>query len=188
MRVEFLRTLRDEERAYVADRLKYAPFAPGETITKQGAVAHWLYIIVAGIAEVRVNIDGTDQGRRQDPGARLLRRDGADDRRAAHRHRGRADRRRVLPPRQGGIQPDHRRPPRDRAGDRARPRHPQGGACRPCATISTPTPSSAPSTPSTGAWWGRSSASSASTTRRRRARHPSAESRRTAASGSCGGL
>ena len=27
--VEFLRTLRDDERGYVADRLKYALFAPG---------------------------------------------------------------------------------------------------------------------------------------------------------------
>jgi small-conductance mechanosensitive channel/CRP-like cAMP-binding protein len=59
--VEFLRTLREEERTHVADRLKYALFAPGETITKQGAVAHWLYIIVSGAAEVRVNIDGTDK-------------------------------------------------------------------------------------------------------------------------------
>jgi small-conductance mechanosensitive channel/CRP-like cAMP-binding protein len=59
--VEFLRTLRDDERGYVADRLKYALFAPGETITKQGAVAHWLYIIVGGIAEVRVCVDKQDR-------------------------------------------------------------------------------------------------------------------------------
>jgi small-conductance mechanosensitive channel/CRP-like cAMP-binding protein len=59
--VEFLRSLHDEERTYVAGRLKYALFAPGETITKQGAVAHWLYVIVSGVAEVRVNIEGTDK-------------------------------------------------------------------------------------------------------------------------------
>ncbi len=59
--VEFLRTMRDDERAYVAERLKYALFAPGETITKQGAVAHWLYIIVGGMAEVRVSIEGQDR-------------------------------------------------------------------------------------------------------------------------------
>lgn len=59
--VEFLRTLREEEQAHVAERLKYALFAPGETITKQGAVAHWLYIIVSGVAEVRVSIAGVDK-------------------------------------------------------------------------------------------------------------------------------
>jgi small-conductance mechanosensitive channel/CRP-like cAMP-binding protein len=59
--VEFLRSLRDEERAHVAERLKYALFAPGETITKQGAVAHWLYIIVKGKAEVRVKVEGIEK-------------------------------------------------------------------------------------------------------------------------------
>lgn len=59
--VEFLRGLTEEERAYAAERLKYALFAPGETVTKQGAVAHWLYIIVSGVAEVRVNIEGGDK-------------------------------------------------------------------------------------------------------------------------------
>ncbi|MFT3769242.1 MAG: mechanosensitive ion channel family protein [Minicystis sp.] len=60
-RVEFLRMLHEDERDSVAGRLLYALFAPGETITKQGAVAHWLYIIVSGIAEVRIRIDGTDR-------------------------------------------------------------------------------------------------------------------------------
>jgi small-conductance mechanosensitive channel/CRP-like cAMP-binding protein len=59
--VEFLRTLLEEEREHVASRLKYALFAPGETITKQGAVAHWLYIIVGGVAEVRVRIEDHDK-------------------------------------------------------------------------------------------------------------------------------
>lgn len=59
--LEFLRALHDDERDHAADGLKYALFAPGETITKQGAVAHWLYIIVAGIAEVRVDVDGKDK-------------------------------------------------------------------------------------------------------------------------------
>jgi CRP-like cAMP-binding protein len=59
--VEFLRGLRDDERAHIAERLKYALFAPGETITKQGAVAHWLYVIVAGSAEVRVSYEGAEK-------------------------------------------------------------------------------------------------------------------------------
>src|SRR6185437_4422255 len=59
--VEFLRSLTEEERRYCAGRLLYSLFAPGETITKQGAVAHWLYIIVSGIAEVRIRIEGMDR-------------------------------------------------------------------------------------------------------------------------------
>jgi small-conductance mechanosensitive channel/CRP-like cAMP-binding protein len=59
--VTFLKALHEEERAHIAERLRYALFAPGETITKQGAVAHWLYIIVSGVAEVKVNIEGTDK-------------------------------------------------------------------------------------------------------------------------------
>jgi small-conductance mechanosensitive channel len=59
--VPFLKMLLAQERAYIAPRLKYALFAPGETITRQGAVAHWLYIIIDGLAEVRINIEGTDK-------------------------------------------------------------------------------------------------------------------------------
>jgi small-conductance mechanosensitive channel/CRP-like cAMP-binding protein len=59
--VEFLRGFHDDEREHLAQRLKYALFAPGETITKQGAVAHWLYILVSGVAEVRVNLEGADK-------------------------------------------------------------------------------------------------------------------------------
>ena len=59
--LEFLRALHEDELSHAAEGLKYALFAPGETITKQGAVAHWLYIIVRGLAEVRVNRDGSDK-------------------------------------------------------------------------------------------------------------------------------
>jgi CRP-like cAMP-binding protein len=37
--------------------MRYAPFAAGEVMTRQGAVAHWLYILTAGKADVRVCID-----------------------------------------------------------------------------------------------------------------------------------
>ena len=59
--VEFLRTLHQDERELLADRLRFALFAPGETITRQGAVAHWLYIIIGGVAEVRIRIEGQDK-------------------------------------------------------------------------------------------------------------------------------
>lgn len=58
--VGFLQPLTDEELMNVAAALRYAPFAPGETITKQGAVAHFLYILAEGAVEVRVSVDGAD--------------------------------------------------------------------------------------------------------------------------------
>lgn len=48
--------LSDEERQELALSLKYAPFAPGEVITRQGAEAHWLYIIGSGETSVRVKV------------------------------------------------------------------------------------------------------------------------------------
>ena len=47
----------DEQRA-LASRLVHAPFAPGDTMTRQGAVAHWLYLIVRGEARVFVATAG----------------------------------------------------------------------------------------------------------------------------------
>jgi small-conductance mechanosensitive channel len=41
-----------EELKALAERLSYAPFARGDVITRQGMVAHWLYILVEGEAEV----------------------------------------------------------------------------------------------------------------------------------------
>ncbi len=55
--IELFRPLTDVERNYIADHLVYAPFAKGETITRQGAVAHWLYILVSGRAEIRAKVE-----------------------------------------------------------------------------------------------------------------------------------
>ena len=44
--------LPEEKRADIAERLQYAPFARGDTITKQGNKANWLYILAFGEAEV----------------------------------------------------------------------------------------------------------------------------------------
>jgi small-conductance mechanosensitive channel len=57
--VDLFKPLTNEEREYLADHLVYAPFARGETLTHQGAVAHWLYIVVKGKADIRVHIEGT---------------------------------------------------------------------------------------------------------------------------------
>jgi small-conductance mechanosensitive channel len=56
--VDLLAPLSDEEKNFVADRLQYAPFARGDVITKQGSVAHWLYVIAFGEAEVRFEQPG----------------------------------------------------------------------------------------------------------------------------------
>ena len=50
--VELFASLSDAERQMLAGRLSYAPFARGAVMTHQGAVAHWLYLIVKGDADV----------------------------------------------------------------------------------------------------------------------------------------
>lgn len=56
--VELFRSLTEEELRLVAERLKYTPFAAGDVMTQQGAVAHWLYILTEGQAEVILDVDG----------------------------------------------------------------------------------------------------------------------------------
>jgi small-conductance mechanosensitive channel len=50
--IELFGPLSDEERDTLAQRMIVAPFVAGDTITRQGAVAHWLYLISSGTAEV----------------------------------------------------------------------------------------------------------------------------------------
>ena len=49
---EIFGTLTEAERDILASRLVHAPFVTGDTITRQGDVAHWLYILDSGRAEV----------------------------------------------------------------------------------------------------------------------------------------
>ena len=51
--VDLFSVLSEEEMNEVAERLQYAPFARGDVITKQGNIAHWLYIVAFGEVEVR---------------------------------------------------------------------------------------------------------------------------------------
>jgi CRP-like cAMP-binding protein len=44
--------LPEDDKADIAERLQYAPFARGDVITRQGDKAHWLYILAFGEAEV----------------------------------------------------------------------------------------------------------------------------------------
>jgi small-conductance mechanosensitive channel/CRP-like cAMP-binding protein len=56
--VEMFQSLTDDEREELALHLKNAPFVRGEAMTRQGAEAHWLYLIIDGEADVLVAIDG----------------------------------------------------------------------------------------------------------------------------------
>lgn len=50
--IELFASLDENERQKMAQHLVHAPFAKGGVITRQGAMAHWLYIIVSGEADV----------------------------------------------------------------------------------------------------------------------------------------
>jgi small-conductance mechanosensitive channel/CRP-like cAMP-binding protein len=58
-RVELFNSLTEEERRELALRMNEAPFVRGEAMTRQGAQAHYLYIMTSGEAEVRVAVDGS---------------------------------------------------------------------------------------------------------------------------------
>lgn len=50
----FFRALADAERDTLARGMRYAPFGRGEVMTRQGADAHWLYLMEDGDAAVHV--------------------------------------------------------------------------------------------------------------------------------------
>lgn len=52
--VDLFRDLSPEDRERLAAELRYVPFAAGEPITRQGAEAHWLYLLIEGEASVRI--------------------------------------------------------------------------------------------------------------------------------------
>jgi small-conductance mechanosensitive channel/CRP-like cAMP-binding protein len=59
--IDLFAHLAAEDRQALADSLRYAPFARGETLTRQGAEAHWLYMIIDGEASVRVTVPGAPE-------------------------------------------------------------------------------------------------------------------------------
>ena len=63
-RVDLFRALTEEEVRSLAAGLKFAPFVRGEAMTRQGAEAHWLYLITQGEAEVRVAVEGSSASER----------------------------------------------------------------------------------------------------------------------------
>ena len=130
--VDLFHALTADERAFIASHLRYAPFSAGETCTKQGAVAHWLYVLTSGKVEVRRHAVEGDLARTvatvASRSAELLRRDGPDGRRAAHGRRRRADGRDLLPPRQGRPRPAARGAAPPRSPGSSRRRSPSGAS------------------------------------------------------------
>jgi CRP-like cAMP-binding protein len=57
-RIDLFHSLTSDERDFVAEHLTYAPFTAGETCTRQGAVAHWLYVLSSGKVEIRRHVEG----------------------------------------------------------------------------------------------------------------------------------
>ncbi|HEY4223094.1 MAG TPA: mechanosensitive ion channel domain-containing protein, partial [Myxococcota bacterium] len=58
--VDLFSPVDDSELLTLAQALHPAPFAKGEVITKQGAEAHWLYLVNTGEVAVRVHKDGVE--------------------------------------------------------------------------------------------------------------------------------
>ena len=56
------RSLTDAERATLAEGMSHVIYTAGETITRQGAVAHWLYVLTSGTAEIRMTFDPDGDG------------------------------------------------------------------------------------------------------------------------------
>ena len=54
--VELLHSMTETELKELVEHLRYAPFARSEVITRQGAEAHWLYIITKGEVAVKVSV------------------------------------------------------------------------------------------------------------------------------------
>lgn len=54
-RLDLFSALSADERTELSRSMKYAPFAKSEVMTRQGADAHWLYLMEDGTATVRVS-------------------------------------------------------------------------------------------------------------------------------------
>jgi len=60
-KVELFSQMTDEELTALAERLRFSQFAQGDIISKQGATAHWLYVVISGEAEVYLEVPGGEK-------------------------------------------------------------------------------------------------------------------------------
>lgn len=61
--VSLFASLSEQEIQELAASVKVAPFVAGEVVTRQGATANWLYVLVQGQVEIRVAIGGGESKR-----------------------------------------------------------------------------------------------------------------------------
>lgn len=59
--VELFAPMTHEEKESLAPRIRHAVFAPGETITKQGSEAYWLYVLTKGDCLVSTRTEDGDE-------------------------------------------------------------------------------------------------------------------------------
>lgn len=62
-KIDLFSGLTDGELNDLSARLKYAPFVAGDVITRQGSVAHWLYLLTHGDVEVWIDAPGEQRRR-----------------------------------------------------------------------------------------------------------------------------
>jgi small-conductance mechanosensitive channel/CRP-like cAMP-binding protein len=60
--VQLFRSLTEKELETLAEGLSHVMYTAGEIITRQGAVAHWLYVMTRGTADIRATIDPDGAG------------------------------------------------------------------------------------------------------------------------------
>ena len=60
-KIEMFRGLSDTEINHIANTLIFAPFARGSVITHQGAVAHWLYVLINGEVDIWFELPGRER-------------------------------------------------------------------------------------------------------------------------------
>lgn len=61
-KLPLFRSLTEEELSTLAEGMSHVIYTAGEPITRQGAVAHWLYVLTSGRAEIRMNVDPDGDG------------------------------------------------------------------------------------------------------------------------------
>jgi CRP-like cAMP-binding protein len=62
--VHLFRSLTDDELRTLAAGMSHVMYTSGEIVTRQGAVAHWLYVLTSGSAEIRTHVDPDGPGGR----------------------------------------------------------------------------------------------------------------------------
>jgi small-conductance mechanosensitive channel/CRP-like cAMP-binding protein len=61
-KVQLFRTLTEAELRTLAEGMSHTWYTKGEVITRQGAVAHWLYVMTGGNADIKIRVDPDGDG------------------------------------------------------------------------------------------------------------------------------